>query len=468
MAIAAAELPSAPPWRADVVAEEPGLYETIGLARPQESALHRAWRDRRLGRGPFPADDGQSYAIVFPGWPNAGPGPDFRGAVIENGKGWALRGDIELHVDEADWYAHGHHRDPAYRGVVLHVSWRHAVPRRPVRTAAGSRVPSVILGVDTASPDETSDPRPCTAVKATRGAEQTRGLLVEEGERRFEEKVRLLAADISADGSGQTLYRALLGGLGYSGNVAPFRELAGRLPLGELQAVLRGKPRSLRRPLAEALLFGFARLLPSQRGMDGDRSAHVGGLEYLWAYLGHGARPGEPLSWGMRQTRPGNAPARRIAAAAELAARFHETGVVEGLRRAATGPSGIRSLHQALAVRDAGYWAGHWDFGKAASLSPSLVGGGRAGDLTVNVVLPFFAAFGQCRGDSALAEASAALYREHPPLAENAITRTMRRLLFADGADGRASTAREQQGMLGLYKRRCEQLLCDGCRLGAG
>jgi Protein of unknown function (DUF2851) len=52
------------------------------------------------------------------------PGPDFRVAVIEvatESRKEQRKGDIEIHVYASDWYKHGHHKDPEYKNVVLHV-----------------------------------------------------------------------------------------------------------------------------------------------------------------------------------------------------------------------------------------------------------------------------------------------------------------------------------------------------------
>lgn len=52
------------------------------------------------------------------------PGPDFRVAVIEvasESHKEQRKGDIEIHIYASDWYKHGHHKDPEYRNVILHV-----------------------------------------------------------------------------------------------------------------------------------------------------------------------------------------------------------------------------------------------------------------------------------------------------------------------------------------------------------
>ena len=65
--------------------------------------------------------DGHTYKIVYGGKPGGSLGPDCTDAVVERDDGVVFRGDIEIHVRESDWRAHGHHIDRRYNGFVLHV-----------------------------------------------------------------------------------------------------------------------------------------------------------------------------------------------------------------------------------------------------------------------------------------------------------------------------------------------------------
>lgn len=89
---------------------------------PSELELQRRWAE---GRWPVPwlrpAVGGPPLRVHFAGRWNRGPGPDFRGAILLDAHGRARRGDVELHCRPAGWRSHGHHRDPAYARVLLHV-----------------------------------------------------------------------------------------------------------------------------------------------------------------------------------------------------------------------------------------------------------------------------------------------------------------------------------------------------------
>ena len=51
-------------------------------------------------------------------------------------------GSVEIHLDASDWEVHGHQRDPAYNGVILHVVW-HA--DRIVYRQDGTPMPTLVL-----------------------------------------------------------------------------------------------------------------------------------------------------------------------------------------------------------------------------------------------------------------------------------------------------------------------------------
>src|SRR3990170_3491609 len=87
---------------------------------PPEAWVALAWQGR-LSRGSLVTDGGVELQVVHPGRPNGDAGPDFRGAIIATARGELWRGDVEIHVRSSQWRAHGHHRDPGYNGVILHV-----------------------------------------------------------------------------------------------------------------------------------------------------------------------------------------------------------------------------------------------------------------------------------------------------------------------------------------------------------
>ncbi|MBU62260.1 MAG: hypothetical protein CMI26_07140 [Opitutae bacterium] len=98
--------------------EVPGLY---GAFRIPEKLIQKIWLRGEFDKNALRTTDGDSIHIRSPGkWNLSGEGPDFLCAEIEIA-GSIVLGDVEIHFRSSDWRAHGHHKDPSFERVVLHV-----------------------------------------------------------------------------------------------------------------------------------------------------------------------------------------------------------------------------------------------------------------------------------------------------------------------------------------------------------
>lgn len=85
-----------------------------------EILLHYIWQKRIWAGFSQYTTDGEPIEIISVGQYNTHAGPDFTNAHIRiNGQDWV--GNIEIHVNAADWYKHRHHMDAAYDNTILHV-----------------------------------------------------------------------------------------------------------------------------------------------------------------------------------------------------------------------------------------------------------------------------------------------------------------------------------------------------------
>jgi hypothetical protein len=149
-----------------------------------------------------------------------------------------------------------------------------------------------------------------------------------------------------------------------------------------------------------------------------------------------------------------------MAGAARLMARYVDGGLLAGML--AVVRDGPPALVGALQVPGDGYWRDHYDLTSGRVRLPAgLIGPGRAGELVVNIVLPFAFAWAQTHGDAALAQAATAAYRRHPRTSSYGLLRSLSSALGGRVAAG----ARRQQGMLYLFRRYCRQ---GGCADGGG
>lgn len=87
-----------------------------------ERHLQIAWLEQKFFKN-LVTPEGVPIEVISPGIWNLESGPDFLRAHFRiNGRDY--RGDVEIHLQESGWYLHGHHCDPAYNRVVLHLSYR--------------------------------------------------------------------------------------------------------------------------------------------------------------------------------------------------------------------------------------------------------------------------------------------------------------------------------------------------------
>jgi len=85
-----------------------------------EKLLHFIWKFRLFNQNDLQTTTGEPVEIVSQGLHNTNSGADFQQAKIRIGKTlWA--GNVEIHIQSGDWFAHKHQADAAYNNVILHV-----------------------------------------------------------------------------------------------------------------------------------------------------------------------------------------------------------------------------------------------------------------------------------------------------------------------------------------------------------
>ena len=428
--------------------------------RIPERLLARLWQKRAARQEWLRTHGGTKFRVIYPGSVGTGAGPDFRNALLEvEGQG-IVRGDVEIHVRQKDWKSHGHGGDPNYNGVVLHAALE--VDSQDTQLQSGRRAPVVslmpLLASEGSADQGTGTPGPLArgvsaglwgvlgqcGYPAPNGPDEMGELLDLAGDHRFLAQSGYFAALLREQGGEQTLYENLMEGLGYRSNQQPFLKLATRATYAALE---RGAGRLPREGRVQALGSWLMRL----SGLSGLSGLSTGGLFFAGLspgeHQGHRTLPrvgfGAPLfstEWHCFRLRPSNHPRRRIMGAAVLLDRFLDQGLVAGLA-GACGAGRAKELLTALMVP-----------GEAGG-QPALIGKARAGDLAVNVVLPFFHALnGQAGTPSA---DPLTLYRSFGKLQDNELIREMTDQLldpaWAGGVPSKlVNSARRQQGLLRL------------------
>lgn len=248
--------------------------------------------ERSLDLRPDVVDgDGNRYEVIFPGVRNQAAGPDFRGAVLRR-DGRTFGGDVELHLEQSGWRAHGHHADPAYDGVVLQVVLRLArnsdhFTGPPTATATFPECP-----IESPSPPEIL-PSDLEELGVQRFFAKSAGFRME------------LDAGVSSD---QVLYQGMMEAMGYARNRKSFLALSRVAPLS-LFAPLEDEPRRT----AE---FGvFAALVAAGSVLERVAPPERGQICRVASMLGVHPRL-SARDWSMFRVRPSAGPVNRMRAMA--------------------------------------------------------------------------------------------------------------------------------------------------------
>ncbi len=369
-----------------------------------ERHLQCVWFDERLRPARLVTSDGEVIVVESPGRWNLEAGPDFLDATLRVGaERRRITGDVEVHVRPVDWERHQHDREGLYRHVVLHVTYFAA----PALAPAIARGLLQLLLVDalTATPAFSFDdvdlaayphaalpltPRPCgLALRDT--PERWAPLLADAGSHRLHCKAQRLSERLARiQDRDQLLYEEIMAALGFKHNAAAFRRLAQRLPLNTWDPDA---------PLEQsyARLLGAADLLPDIEDAIDDETRRF--VRTLWDHWWRNPVPvadNERIVIAQHATRPNNAPARRLAAAAAI---FHG-----GTRLSATlqaspqqdASQWFQGVADCLATRLAWEYV-QWHLTLTGARQPrptTLIGQQRLAAMIANVILPMLAVEG--------------------------------------------------------------------------
>jgi Protein of unknown function (DUF2851) len=429
--------------------------------RVAEITLSAAWH---AGAVPARLDttDGVSLEVIHRGTWSHGLGPDFRDALILFDGRELRAGSIEIHLRTRGWGDHGHHLDPAYDTVVLHLVGQH--DGSETRCLNGGIVPVAIIGpVDRFAVPEFAawdwhsvGGATCASRLSAASPETARGLLRHLGDVRLAARSARLEGRLSAEPPGQVLWSELLDGLGFAMNREPMRELAHAVSLSSIEALLHAMPSDFREAVARGVLLGaagFLPLSPSEAHLGALTNREVAELESYW--LEHGGPWREEtipaIAWNRSRVRPANHPIRRLLAAAYLlAAASAQSGTLPTILGVVLEPADPIERLRALTGNDA---------------CPGI-GSDRAIDILASGILPLALALAAHSGDLDLADAASRHWEGLPAPSPNAVTRRAVRQVAGPSPLGKIG-ARGAQGLIHLDTVLCQPRRCFECPIAA-
>jgi len=220
-----------------------------------ERLVQCIWFDRLFRQESLQTASGKAVEIIDPGRWNLSAGPDFLGATLKMA-GEQIRGDVELHVDSAEWERHAHHVDPAYNDCRLH-AFLWAGDDRPYDTLANGRRLERLELTPILEPDiETirgtihiedypygrpSNQGLCQRALLNLDTDLLERILVLAGLERLEAKISRLAGQFPGENPDQVLYQALMTAQGHKASKTLYFLLSKRARLDELLELTHAK-----------------------------------------------------------------------------------------------------------------------------------------------------------------------------------------------------------------------------------
>jgi len=414
-----------------------------------ESFIQFIWKHRLYHGKSLNTTCGQNLEIVNPGEQNFHAGPDFFNARIRLGQMlWA--GNVEIHSRASDWYKHGHHLDPAYNNVILHVVGEYDTD---VTNSLGRRIQTVVP--DYHEPlirrykglKRNENWLPCSGyIKAIPIRKLNLWLSSLVAERIVQKGLRMekLLCD-STPNLDEALYMALAPGYGIPVNILPFELLTKGVPFSVL-IDYRDNLSDL-----EAILFGHSGLLSPARPLGPYPNSLWNRYRELNALCIE--KPVPRHMWKFLRLRPPSFPTLRISQFASLI--HHRFPLAERI----LGTTSMAEMEQIFRTGASEYWTTHYLFGKSSPPKPKFPGEQFIATLIMNVIIPFLHALDKMEKGS-IAGIQACEFLFQMKAESNQLIKNWAR------SGIRAKNAMESQALLQLYNVYCKQKRCLECQIG--
>lgn len=416
----------------------------------KEELLQFIWQFRLFEQTNLKTWHGESLEVIKPGKANGDAGPDFSDALIRIGTTiWA--GNIELHTKSSDWFSHGHHADPGYDNVILHVVYMHDIEsqqlstERPVLVLEDKINHRLIAQYQTMM--KTRYGIACESllhrVDPVFVAMYFQRLIAE----RLEEKSKNILSILHQNTGdwAETCYILTARYFGMGINNKPFEQLARSLPL---KLIAKHRKSTLQ---VEALLFGQAGMLH-----DALHDPYPQALLNEYRYLSklYKLQPMKPGVWKMMRMRPSNFPTIRLSQLAQLLVKS------ESLFAKITETKEIKQLTKLFDTKASPYWDEHFMFDKPAPKSEKPFGQNAKELLLINVASPILFAYGLHLDNQEMKD-RAIEWLSSIKSESNKITKIFTKHHLP------MTSALDSQAALHLYANYCEKKRCLHCTIGS-
>ncbi len=415
------------------------------MLKMNEQLLQFVWQHRYFDQSNLCTTNNEPVIVHNPGTHNTNQGPDFSGARIKLGNTeWA--GNVELHVQTADWLRHGHQFDKQYQNVILHVVWEHSDPVDlgiPVLELQG-RVPAYLKKQVT---DWMHNQMliPCMQELRLSGIQPSfkwKEQLIRE---RLSRKSKQISDQlIRLKGHWEEVFWWLIArNFGVTVNADAFEEMARSLPL----TMLARHKNQIQQ--VEAFLLGQCGLLNEKFS---DPYARLLQNEYQFLRNKYKLRQIN-LPVQFLRMRPGNFPTVRLA---QLAMLIHESvhlfSTIKDMEFA-------NQVEQLFRVTANDFWHYHYRLENASAFCEKTLGNNMIQNLLINTVVPSLFTYGIYNKDDHYVRKALRWLEETAP-ENNNITRIFQK----EGIN--IGNASDTQALLELKKNYCDKRRCLECEIG--
>lgn len=482
-----------------------GAREGAALDEPatriDERLVQAVWCDQMLRSDDMVTASGKRLEVIEPGRWNTSRGPDFLDARLRLA-GEIVEGDVEIHVQAADWTRHRHHQDFEYNRVVLHVALRPGDDRPYDEKQNGGRLERLYIE-DILEPDLETIRNTINFGDYPHGRPQHLGLCHEQflrmpgtqlaeflhiaGRSRMEQKIARFQAQRSTAPYHQVLYQALMTGQGFKSSKTLYFLLSKRAPVSELVDHARDVPPAQRVDFYLSTLLHVARLVPEQQQLEGiedpEAQAFLDSLSQLWKpvrpYFSDRMLP--PTKRWMAGMRPAGFPTRRLTAVAMILGRLTDKGnplldrlrfLIDSNTPRTLSAKDLRGFYNKmtellLVEEEAHYFSTHFTFGGKKGRPQALLGEPAARSVLFNVFLPLMILQAREKGDAPFEAKCWEVVFHFPALEKNSIIKFMEKRLFGESkvAVGFLKTEIFQQALLKIFSDCCAQneRTCSDC-----
>ncbi len=416
----------------------------------KEDFLHYLWKYQLFDISNLQSTQNEKISVIKPGVYNTDAGPDFLYAQIRIGSQlWV--GNVEIHINSSDWYAHTHEEDENYKTTILHVVWNHDME---VFVSSNDPIPTLELKKRT-NPEliekynklTNEDNRWIPCEKQLASVDQftkvnfLEGLFVERLERKsvlIEQLLEETKNDWEA-----VLFILLSKSFGLNKNAEAFYQMALRIPFSVLRKV------RVNHTDLTALLFGQAGFLE-----DEFEESYFLRLKESYAYMKKKFKLKEmdKNTFQFFRMRPHNFPTIRIA---QIASLYHRN---ENLFGKLMKVNYLKDYYHLFEVEVDEFWKKHYTFHKASKKTQKRLTHSFINLLLINTIVPLKFAYQKRLGN--FDEDSLFQIVEEIPAEQNRIVTKYSEIGFA------SENALSSQALLTLKNDYCAKKRCLQCAIG--